>query len=129
MKLNPLFLIGVLIIAIGGYWKWNHDVQKARMDQAAIQALQTENIPPVKLPDIWGNIMVYDYSVDDDKIVVKVTSMGRDGQLGTDDDWIIEKADYNKSRLFGHYIGQRGKELLKGAVDGALDKSKFEEIE
>jgi hypothetical protein len=97
------------------------------MNTACAEILNAQTTDIEKRSDGNGNLLVYDYDIFKDKRVATVTSVGRDGVLGTADDKSVSKTDYNKSYLGGKFVGERAKDLLDGVVEGAKAKSKFEE--
>ncbi len=122
-----LSLVGFLILLIvSGLVLANYAV-KRNMDNAAFDILnaQTTDIP--RKNDGYSNLLVYDYEILKDRRIAKVTNVGGDGLLGTEDDWSVTKIDYNKSYLGGKFVGERAKQFLDGVIEGDKTPSKFEE--
>lgn len=100
---------------------------KKRMAAAAIHILDSGSTIIPSTLDYYENLCVYEYDVTEEVRVASVISAGKDGKLGTKDDLKVEKKDFNKSRLFGAFAAQRGKEIAKGVLDGLKAKPKFED--
>jgi hypothetical protein len=48
-------------------------------------------------------------------------SPGKDKQLNTSDDIVVEKTDINKSRIIGRWVGKKTKEFAKGVIGGVKE--------
>lgn len=128
---NILITIVIAIpigLLIGFVWNnYKKEEAKQRMAAAAIHILDSGSTLIPSTLDYYKNICVYKYDVDEEVRVASVISLGKDGKLGTEDDLKIEKKDFNKSRLFGAYAAERGKEIAGGILEGLSRKSKFKE--
>ena len=77
--------------------------------------------------DAWGNQLQYTKISEAYGITHIVASGGEDHQINTKDDIIFVEIDYNKSRIFGHWAGQKSKEFLKGFRKSSTMPSKFKD--
>ncbi len=129
MNNKPMWIaIVVLLAAITALvMNVSYQANVYNMNQACVEILRAETTEIEKRSDKYGNLLVYDYKILKEKRVATATSTGKDGALGTEDDWTVSKTDYNKSYLGGKFVGERAKDLLDGVVEGAKAKSKFEE--
>lgn len=124
-----LFIILTLSGMVYGIREMHLDAKQLReMNNAAIFMLDFPEQKFARSQDRYGNLYVYTYQIgpDGEYREATVRSLGADAVPNTDDDIVVSKRDYNKSKLIGEYAAQRAKELGKGIIDGLTDKSKFE---
>lgn len=84
------------------------------------RSTQTED--EVKL-DYYGRKCLISIDTATTNTTTTLISAGRDGVFDTSDDIMKHKIDYNKSRIIGKWIGQKGKQFTKGLIDGIKDRS------
>lgn len=79
--------------------------------------------------DAWGRPLKYERAGTSMQIVHVVTSAGRDGEFGTEDDIVGHDVDTNLSRLAGKMIADQAKEFGKGLKEGSGHENQFEKYD
>ena len=79
-------------------------------------------IHPMKI-DAWDVTLQYHTEESEDPIATlcTVTSAGRDGEFGTDDDIIGENINYHKTKIISKWAGSKAKDAISGFTEGVKE--------
>lgn len=120
-----LFIAGIVVMACNGCT----DNETVRLLQTEASAALKEMPDPItrSAVDKWGTTLLYRAdSQSSEHKAVTVVSAGADKKFDTSDDVVIQKVDFNKSKIVGKWAGKRAKEAVQGWTEGLKSKSDFE---
>lgn len=114
------YIIGTLclISTIVGWLFYDSFENKRILDKQAKTLLHTDSY---EIVDYYGNTIRPDITKTENYKTVRLVSPGKDKQLNTLDDIVVEKTDINKSRVIGRWVGKKTKEFAKGIVGGVKE--------
>ena len=119
-KVAFLVIVGVL----GGvYYLYQHVAPKIRTDQRVKHHARLLCHPPDKGfrkgVDGWGVTLKYVTEEIEDPYATKctVTSAGRDGEFGTEDDIVAVNHDYHKTKIVAESLKNGAKSLWKSIIE------------
>lgn len=72
--------------------------------------------------DAWDNEIQIAVEKQDTGTIYIGKSAGRDLTFDTKDDILVTEVDWNKSKIVGKFIGKKSTEVIRGIVDGILEK-------
>ena len=124
LLLLAVLLVAGLIVADIINKKYKKGFERILKEQIALKL--EEGDYPVEETDLFGNELQYHKDIEDYGILHQLRTRGSDGEFNTNDDHVLSDIDMNKSRMIGHFVGQKSKEALKGIWDGLKKKSEFD---
>lgn len=126
---NILGCIGLFLFAlmIWGFYKIH--VSSTNYRQLKIALIHAENNSNEAVYDYWDNRIITHTKIDKRAAIYNAYSAGPDKVFHTEDDYFLQKIDFNKSRIIGEWVGTKTKQFLKGKADGLKKESKFDKNE
>jgi len=131
LEITELLGIVGLIVAMVGCAIWFLVPNKYERTRAtALQVISRasdDNLPDSCEvdKDAWGHPMRYTRIPNAYQLTQVVTSAGRDGIFGTEDDEVVSETEYNWSRTAGRFVAEKSKDFVRGMVDGSSEPTKF----
>ena len=93
------------------------------VERYCIEVLKTGDL--ISQPDYFGNPVQSAFEQNTDYKIASVASAGKDGKFGTNDDLVVTRKDWNKSRITGEWVGKKSKEFTKGLIEGLRKPSQY----
>ena len=125
LKRHSGFLVVVVVSMVFLLWSYAVPffVTQSRVEDAARIAESRDLVDGYCFDyksDWWGNPICIRREKAGDNLAILYIAVapGRDGKVGTDDDYTKLRVDFNKSKIVGRWVGNRLKQFAHGFVEG-----------
>lgn len=119
-----LFLVGISFLL------YQHAQYKEHF-RGTFRSLVAQNLDEgsydLETKDYYNQDLIYIKEVEKGFIRHQLRSCGGDGLFLTDDDYVLDEVNLNKSRIIGNWAGRKSREFFKGFLGGVKQESEFDE--